>query len=56
MSYLKQEHNISLLAWLRYKKSTGFYITFDTLTDKMIKDTTIDNIYIKEGIFTNYIN
>ena len=25
-----------LIAWLRYKKSTGFYITFDTLTDKMI--------------------
>lgn len=25
-----------LMAWLKYKKSAGFYITFDTLTDKMI--------------------
>ena len=25
-----------LIAWLRHKKSTGFYITFDTLLDKMI--------------------
>lgn len=40
-----------LIALLKYKKSTGFYITFDTLTDNIIKDTTIDNIYIKEGIF-----
>lgn len=44
MSYLKQEHNISLLAWLRHKKSTGFYITFDSLIDSTLKDTTIDII------------
>ena len=30
-----------LIAWLRHKKSAGFYITFDTLTDNIIKDTTI---------------
>lgn len=44
-----------LIAWLRHKKSTGFYITFDTLTDKMIHKT--NNYYLnkKEGISTNYI-
>ena len=45
-----------LIAWLRYKKSTGFYITFDTLTDIIIKDTTIDIICIKEGICSHYLN
>lgn len=39
-----------------YKKSTGFYITFDTLIDATVKDTTIDTFNIKEGIFTNYNN
>ena len=47
---------MSLLAWLKYKKSTGFYITFDTLTDNIIKDTTIDTFYIKEGICSHYLN
>lgn len=45
-----------LIAWLKYKKSKGFYITFDTLIDSMIKDTTIDIIYIKEGICSHYLN